>query len=71
MDYLTGELDAEGALRFEEHLRECPDCVAFLNTYRKAAQAPRLLRYRDMPADMQRRVRQFLWEKMRKTPRGR
>lgn len=37
-DYLSGELDAETTLAFEEHLGKCSDCVAFLNTYKKTIQ---------------------------------
>ncbi len=33
MDYLTGELPAEQRACFEEHLGECPDCVAYLRSY--------------------------------------
>ena len=32
-DYLSGELPAEERRLFEEHLAECPDCVAYLKTY--------------------------------------
>ena len=33
MDYLDGTLAAAERARFEEHLAECPDCVAYLATY--------------------------------------
>jgi anti-sigma factor RsiW len=36
MDYLDGVLADSVRLRFEEHLEECPDCVAYLATYREA-----------------------------------
>jgi hypothetical protein len=36
MDYLDGVLADPVRLRFEEHLQECPDCVAYLATYREA-----------------------------------
>lgn len=36
MDYLDGVLAESVRLRFEEHLQECPDCVAYLATYREA-----------------------------------
>jgi anti-sigma factor RsiW len=32
-DYLDGSLDAEVRRRFERHLAECPDCVAYLRSY--------------------------------------
>ena len=32
-DYLSGELPAEERRLFEEHLADCPDCVAYLETY--------------------------------------
>ena len=36
MDYLDGQLSGPERMCFEEHLEECPDCVAYLATYRKA-----------------------------------
>ena len=36
MDYLDGLLAESQRRRFEEHLGECPDCVAYLATYREA-----------------------------------
>jgi anti-sigma factor RsiW len=35
MDYLTGELPAPERAVFEEHIAECPDCKAYLVTYRE------------------------------------
>ncbi|MGH7799778.1 MAG: anti-sigma factor family protein [Thermodesulfobacteriota bacterium] len=40
-DYLTGELDTETTLAFEEQLCKCSDCIAFLNTYKKTIQNTR------------------------------
>lgn len=36
MSYLDGELSQAERTLFEEHLGECPDCVAYLATYREA-----------------------------------
>jgi anti-sigma factor RsiW len=69
-DYLAGELSPEMTATFEEHLRRCPDCVAFLKTYQTTTQAVESLRYEDIPAEMQSRVRQFLRAKLRGFPRG-
>ena len=33
MDYLNGELSQTQHAVFEEHLGECPDCVAYLCSY--------------------------------------
>jgi anti-sigma factor RsiW len=63
LSYLTGELDPLTKQSFESHLLECPDCVSFLNTYKKTAQFTRSLRYEDMPYEMKKRIRQFLKEK--------
>jgi hypothetical protein len=34
-DYLAASLDAQLSKAFDAHLSACPDCVAFLATYRK------------------------------------
>jgi hypothetical protein len=34
-DYLAGELKPEVVAAFEKHFVQCPDCNAFLNTYKK------------------------------------
>ena len=71
LDYVTRELDAETALAFKAHLRECPDCIAFLSTYQKTLQAARSLRYDSIPLEMRRRIRQFLQEKIKGSPPNR
>ena len=71
VDYVTGELDPETVAALEEHLRLCPDCVAFLNTYKKTIQTTRSLRFEDIPAVMEKRVRRFLREQTQKGHLGR
>ncbi|MGH7892327.1 MAG: anti-sigma factor family protein [Thermodesulfobacteriota bacterium] len=41
LEFMSGELDPEVTLEFEKHLEVCPDCVAFLNTYRKTVELTR------------------------------
>jgi anti-sigma factor RsiW len=36
MQYLTGEVDPERRRLFEEHIGECEDCVAYMESYRTA-----------------------------------
>lgn len=66
LDYMTGGLDPETVSAFQDHLRLCPDCVAFLNTYKKTVQLTRSLRYESIPAELERRVRRFLQQRMTK-----
>lgn len=35
MEYLDGRLSESERHCFEEHLRECPDCVAYMATYQE------------------------------------
>jgi hypothetical protein len=65
LDYLTGELDHVTARSFEEHLMICPDCVSFLNSYKKTVEFTRSLHYQDIPTEMKKRLRQFLREKIK------
>jgi anti-sigma factor RsiW len=41
MDYLEGGLAPERRRAFEEHLAECPSCVAYLTTYRATVELAR------------------------------
>jgi anti-sigma factor RsiW len=34
-EYVEGGLDPDEAARFEAHLAECPDCVAYLESFRE------------------------------------
>jgi anti-sigma factor RsiW len=35
LDYVAGDLHRKTSGDFESHLQSCPDCVAFLETYKK------------------------------------
>ena len=35
MEYLDGRLDASQAAGFQEHMRECPPCEVYLDTYQE------------------------------------
>ena len=37
-EYFSGELTTTERAEFEAHLAECPECVAYLDTYRKTIQ---------------------------------
>ena len=60
VDFVTEELDPEIRKRIDAHLLECPDCMAFLNTYRKTIETTRSIVYEEIPQEMQKRVHGFL-----------
>jgi len=65
IDYLDGELDPGINSAFEEHLGECPDCVAFLKTYKKTVQIFKSV-YRDMSSKkMNKRVEKTIKESIK------
>jgi len=62
--YVAGDLDPASTLVLEQHMQNCPDCVAFLRTYRESIRLKRTLRYEDIPGELQDRVQAFLRQKM-------
>jgi anti-sigma factor RsiW len=61
--YLSGELSPAERSLFDEHLAQCPDCVAYLRTYQQtihlakaAFRPPGLLVSGDVPEDLVRAV---------------
>ena len=40
-DYLSGNLSPRALATFEDHLESCPDCAAFLRTYRRTIEITR------------------------------
>lgn len=69
MDYLSEELINESTLIFEEHLNDCPNCAAFVSTYKRTIRAAQSLPCENIPTDMENRVRKFLREKINELPR--
>ena len=62
--YVSDRLSPEVKREFEEHLRICPDCVSFLNTYRKTVSLAGSLRASAVPASVRANVRAFLRQKI-------
>ena len=53
MAYLDDELEADVRTVFEEHVRACPPCVAYLDTYRETVRLGRTLcEGDDLPEDV-------------------
>jgi anti-sigma factor RsiW len=60
MDYLEGTLPPADRQAIEAHVRGCPRCVAFVESYR---QTPRILRAATaaaLPEDLKQSLRAFL-----------
>ena len=64
IDYVAGDLDPATTLVLEQHVQNCPDCVAFLRTCRESIRLTRTLRYEDIPGELQDRVHALLRQKM-------
>ncbi len=64
-DYLSGDLDRQTAEIFEAHLKQCPDCVSFLETYKGAIRAGKSLDFADLPVSMETRLREFFKERIK------
>jgi hypothetical protein len=64
-DYLDAVLSEEVVQRFERHLRDCPPCVAYINTYKRTGELAASTGRVEMPDEMRRRVRAFLLDQLR------
>ena len=58
--YLNKTLGPRVKRDFDQHLRICPDCVFFLNTYAKTVALTRSVRAEDMPAKVRNNILEFL-----------
>jgi Putative zinc-finger len=64
--YLNDTLDGTVKRDFQRHLRICPDCVNFLNTYKKTVVASGSLRAEDIPEKVRDNILDFLHNRIRK-----
>ena len=66
--YLNDTLSPSVRRDFKRHLRICPDCVNFLNTYKKTVATSRSLRPEEIPANVRHNIIDFLRRRIRKSP---
>jgi len=66
-DYLNDKLGPRIKRDFEQHLRICPDCVNFLNTYKKTVSVTRSIRPEEIPPRVQNNILDFLRTRVRKS----
>ena len=70
VEYVNDALAPETMGAFQEHLRDCADCLAYLRTYRATIRALGTVRYEDMPAALQDRLLSFLHMRLTRTPQS-
>ena len=66
-DYLNDNLSPNIKRDFEQHLRICPDCVNFLNTYKKTVSLTRSVRPEEIPPRVTNNILDFLRSRVRKS----
>ena len=70
VEYVNDTLAPETLRAFQEHLRDCADCLAYLRTYRATIRALGIVRYEDMPAALQERLLSFLHTQLNRAPQS-
>ena len=66
LGYVTGKLPAKTKREFDRHLSICPDCVSFLNTYKKTVTLTKTIQADDIPAKVRENVMNFLRKQIRR-----
>ena len=64
-DYIDGECPTEDRALIEGHLADCPECITFVNTFRKSISMAKNLTYPDIPDDLRTRLHRVLDEKVK------
>lgn len=60
LDYIEGDLPRDQQVGFMRHLAQCPDCVAFFETYRQTAEISREALKIQMPPAVKEAIHSFL-----------
>jgi len=63
-DYLDKTLSPDIIAELEQHLAECPECMAYLNTYKKTRDLTRQAMPQAMPEEMKAHLRAFLLKQL-------
>jgi hypothetical protein len=70
LDYLTDKLTPAVRREFVQHLRLCPDCVSFLNTYKKTVAATGTINAEKVPPKVRKNVLAFLRRRIYRAGQG-
>jgi anti-sigma factor RsiW len=57
IDFVSDELPAEHRVRIEQHLKLCPPCVAYLESYQITIRMTRRLPCEPLPPELEKRLR--------------
>jgi len=63
-DYLEAALTPARLAELEAHLADCQPCQAYLNTYRRTKTLASRVERVEMPAEMRRRLSEFLTKRL-------
>ena len=66
--YVNATLAPETLRAFQNHVQDCADCLAYLQTYRTTIRALGTLRYEDIPTVLQDRLLSFLHRRVTSAP---
>lgn len=69
IDFVSNELPPEHRARVEQHLKRCPPCVTYVETYQLTIRLTRQLPCKPMPPELVQRLREVL-EKIREQDTG-
>ena len=65
-DYLNDKMSRSVKRDFEQHLGICPDCISFLNTYKKTVAVTRSVDAAALPPGVRDNVLAFLRKRIRR-----
>jgi anti-sigma factor RsiW len=70
VDFVSGDLSEEFRTHVEQHLRCCPPCVTYIETYRLTIQLTRKLPCGELPPTLVQRLQAALDAELRKPAPG-
>jgi anti-sigma factor RsiW len=68
IDFVSDELPAEHRQRVEQHLRRCPPCVAYLDSYQVTIRLTKQLPCEPLPPELEARLRAVLQDLRKDSP---